>query len=110
LSWVIVGVIILTCAILLEAYIKRGKRSKPLHEKFGSTEISKPPLGMEATDIKGFDLANQLNDNLARHSSVQTIQNPKTKFPTAIKKRSPEDHAKILHQRAKNRRRYWLNL
>lgn len=94
--WIILIVSLLVGAIILEAYLKRGRRSKPLHEKFNATERSKPPLGMKATDIEGFNQASRLNNNLARHNSVPMIRGSKSGAPPTVKKRSPEDHAKIF--------------
>ena len=94
--WAILIVSLLAGAIFLEAYLKRGRRSTPLHEKFDATERAKPPLGMEATDIESFDQANQLNDSLARHNGVQMIRDSKRWFPTRVKGRSPKDHIKIF--------------
>lgn len=95
-SWIILIVSLLGGAILLEAVIKRGKRSKPLHEKFGAKEATKPPLGMEATDIESFDQVNHLNKNLARRKGVQMIRNAKPFIVSKVKKRTSEDHAKIF--------------
>mgnify|MGYP007055225598 CR=1 FL=1 len=103
--WIILIVSLFLGAIVLEAYLKRGRRSKPLHEIFNATdatETSQTPLGMEAMDIEGFEQTNQFNDNLARHTGVQMKRNSKSNPHAPIKKRSAEDHAKIFIPKDKN--------
>ena len=98
--WIILAIALLAGAILIEAYLKRGRRSKPMHEKFDARTSTKPPLGMEATDIEGFNQANHLNDNLARYNGAPLIRENTQKI-TPPKTRTPEGHAKIFTSKKK---------
>ncbi len=56
----------LAAAILLEAWLKRGKKPRPLAERMqdGTTadQSSNIPLGMEATDIESVEHAQRLSE------------------------------------------------
>jgi hypothetical protein len=66
--WLFLVVVVIVAAIAIEAYVRRGKH-RPLSHKFktrGAGPKAKPPLGMEATNMTGFDSAVRANESLAR--------------------------------------------
>jgi hypothetical protein len=75
--WLLLVVVLIVAAIAVEAYLRRGKH-RPLSHQFkerGTAPKGKPPLGMEATNITGFDYAVRVNQNLARDTGSRLGNN-----------------------------------
>jgi len=72
---IILGVVaLLVVAILIEAWLKRGKPPSPLADTIGKESShereSKPELGMEAIDMDVVRQAERLNTTLDRKNTI----------------------------------------
>ena len=64
---------LVVAAILIEAWLKRGKAARPLAQRMKAgmpeTADTKKPLGMEATDLESVERAQKLNEIVALKST-----------------------------------------
>lgn len=66
-DWLFLGFLAIVAATALESYLRRGKKSPLSHpsREPGANPNARAPLGLEAIDTAGFDVAVRKNAGLA---------------------------------------------
>ena len=62
--WAGIAILVITCAVAIEAYLKRGRKRRTFAETFkgkDTEEDASVPLGLEATDMKIVEEAERAN-------------------------------------------------